>query len=225
MATETTTEADEDAEAERLLAEAAAEVEDGAETEDAETGAEADAALGDAGKKAIDAMKAKWQKERDDRKRLQAELEALKKPKTTKDDGTPDADAIRADAERAATAKVNERIIRTEVRAAATGKLHDPKDALAYLDLSKFEVDEDGNVDESEIADAIDDLLKRKPYLGVTQGDEKRFKGTADGGARGKAGKPQLTEADVKKLAAEGKHAEIEQARVDGRLNELLGIK
>jgi hypothetical protein len=184
---------------------------------------EAEDALGDKGKKALDEMKAKWIKERDARKARDLELAELKKSKP-KDDGTPDADAIRADAERAATAKANQRFVRTEIRAAATGKLQDPKDALAYLDISKFEVDDDGNVDEDEIAEAIDDLLKKKPYLGVTQGDGKRFKGTADAGSQGKASKSQLTEADVKQLSAQGKHAEIEQARLEGRLNTLLGI-
>jgi hypothetical protein len=183
----------------------------------------AEDSLGDAGKKALDAMKAKWQKERDLRKAADAKLAEATKPKP-KDDDKPDVDSIRAEVEKAATAKVNERIIRSEIRAAAAGKLQDPKDALAHLDLKQFEVDDDGNVDEDEIADAIADLLKRKPYLGVTQGDGKRFKGTADAGVQGKAGKPQLTEADVKQLAAQGKHAEIEKARLDGRLNTLLGI-
>lgn len=35
----------------------------------------------------------------------------------------------------------------------------------------------------------------------------------------------QLTQADLDKLAAEGKHEEIEAARVAGRFNTLLGIK
>lgn len=187
----------------------------------AEEKAAADA-LGDKGKQALDRMKAKWQKERD---RAAAAEKALADSKKPEGDDKPDLDKIRADADAAASAKVNERIIRSEIRAAAAGKMQDPKDALAHLDLSQFEVDADGNVDENEIADAISELLEKKPYLGVTQGDKKKFQGGADGGARGKASKSQLTDADVDKLAAEGKHAEIEQARLDGRLNELLGIK
>lgn len=187
----------------------------------AEEKAAADA-LGDAGKQALDRMKARWQKERDRRAAAEEALAAANK--TSSDDEKPDLDKIRAEADQAATAKVNERLLRSEIRAAAAGKFQDPKDALAHLDLSKFEVDEDGNVDEEEISDALAELLEKKPYLGVTQGDSKKFKGTADAGARGNAGKPQLTEADVKQLAAQGKHAEIEQARVDGRLNTLLGI-
>lgn len=185
----------------------------------AEEQAAADA-LGDAGKQALDRMKVRWQKERDKRAALEAALAEASKSKT---DDKPDVDKIRAEADQAAMARVNERILRSEIRAAAAGKFQDPKDALAHLDLSSFEVEDDGSVDEDQIAEALNELLEKKPYLGVTQGD-KKFKGTADAGARGNAGKPQLTDADVEKLAAEGKHAEIEAARVDGRLNTLLGI-
>lgn len=41
--------------------------------------------------------------------------------------------------------------------------------------------------------------------------------------ATGPGGTPQLSEADVKRLYAEKKYAEIEQARQDGRLVSLLG--
>jgi hypothetical protein len=213
-----------DEEKAKAAADAAAAAGDDDELTDEEKAAKA--ALGDAGKQALDRMKAKWQKERDRARDAEARLAEATKKKPA-DGEQPDPDEIRAEAEKAATAKVNQRIVRSEVRAAAAGKLQDPRDAITLLDLSKFDVDEDGNVDEDEIADAIDELLKNKPYLGVTQGDSKKFKGGADAGPRGngKAGKPQLTEADVKKLAAEGKHAEIEKARKEGRLNELLGIK
>ncbi|MFE3452390.1 hypothetical protein ACFXJ8_26050 [Nonomuraea sp. NPDC059194] len=115
----------------------------------------------------------------------------------------PDVEEIQRNAEQAALAKANERIIRAEIRAAAAGKLADPRDALSFLDLTKFEVDADGNVDADEVADAIEDLLKNKPYLAVAQGDGKRFKGSGDGGA--KPNKPtrskSLTEAVTKALS------------------------
>lgn len=75
----------------------------------------------------------------------------------------------------------NTRIKKAEVRAAATGKLADPADALVYLDLTKIEVGEDGEVDSKAVTAAIDDLLKTKPYL-AAQG--KRFQGNGDGGPR-----------------------------------------
>ena len=80
----------------------------------------------------------------------------------------------------------NARILKAEVRAAAASKLTDPQDALRFLDLSEFEVGSDGEVDASQIAKAIDDLIETKPYLAVQDG--KRFKGDADGGARKESG-------------------------------------
>jgi hypothetical protein len=51
----------------------------------------------------------------------------------------------------------------------------------------------------------------------------RRFQGSADSGSAGRtasvAGKPQLTEQDLKTMTPE----QIEQARVDGRLDQLLG--
>ncbi len=120
-------------------------------------------ALGDAGKQALDRMKAKLKAERD--RRVAAEARAVAPPA----DET-DLDAIRREAETAALGKANGRIIRAEVRAAAASKLTDPADALNFLDLSVFEVDEDGDVDQDDIAEAIADLIKRKPYLAAQGG-------------------------------------------------------
>lgn len=142
--------------------------------------------LGDAGKKALDATKAKWKAERDRRKEIERQLAEATKPK--EGDGEPTPDQIRADAETAATAKANRRIIRAEVKAAASGKLADPGDALAFLDLDSFEVDADGEIDPDEIAEAITDLLTRKPHLAA--GPVRRFQGGGDGGA-GRDSKPQ----------------------------------
>lgn len=94
-----------------------------------------------------------------------------------------------------ALSAANSRILKAEVRAAATGKLSDPADALQFLDLSKLEVGEDGEVDGKAVAAAIDDLIKNKPYL-AAQG--KRFQGAGDGGARNETDKPiadQIAEA------------------------------
>jgi hypothetical protein len=173
--------------------------------------------LGDAGKKALDAMKAKRNSYRDQLRAAQAELEKLRNG--AKKDGEPSAEDIRRDAEQAATAKANARIIRSEIRAAAAGKLADPKDALTFLDLSQFEVDENGEVDSDEVAEAIEELLKNKPYLAAATA--KRFQGTGDGGAARKAGnKPkQVTEAELKTMTPE----QIVKAQNEGRLVDLLG--
>lgn len=179
-----------------------------------------DSGLGDKGKKALDAMKAKVKTERQKRRDTEAELEKLRKAAEKKpDDQQPSADEIRREAEQAATTKANARIVRSEIRAAAAGKLADPKDALTFLDLDQFEVDENGEVDSDEVADAIDDLVKSKPYLAAQGG--KRFQGTADNGAARKAGKPkQLKQSDLASMTAE----QIAKAQDEGRLNDLLGV-
>jgi len=118
--------------------------------------------LGDAGKQALDRMKARLRTERT--KRLAAEATARELAQTD------DTDRVRAEAEAAAITKANTRILRAEVRAAAAGRFADPADALAFLDLAQFDVDEDGAVDGDEIRTALDDLLARKPHLAAQGG-------------------------------------------------------
>lgn len=132
--------------------------------------------LGDAGKKALDAMKGKLKAER--QKRIAAEAALA-------DNANEDEDTkARQQAESAALAKANARIVKAEVRAVAAGKLADPADALNFIDLDDFEVGEDGDVDQDEIAEAIDDLLRRKPYL-AAQGGTKGPKPDRSQGAKG----------------------------------------
>ncbi|MYW50594.1 hypothetical protein GTY64_03745 [Streptomyces sp. SID8376] len=174
--------------------------------------------LGDPGKKALDAMKDKWKAEREKRREVERLLAERDKPA---DGDAPDPEAIVRQAEQAAMAKANERIVKAEVKAAAAGKLADPADAYKFLDLSQFEVDADGNLDADEVADAIDDLLKSKPYLAAQGGTTKRFQGTADSGARKGTGRPsQLTRSELKRMSPE----QIVKAKADGRLDDVLGI-
>ncbi|WP_327376206.1 hypothetical protein OG393_21005 [Streptomyces sp. NBC_01216] len=169
-------------------------------------------ALGDRGKRALASMKGKWHSEREKRKALEEQLAAK--------DGADEAENTRRQAEADALSKANTRILKAEIRAAAKGRLNDPKDALTFLDLDQFEVGEDGEIDPEEIEDAIEDLLKAKPYLAAAT--VKRFQGTGDGGAARKASRPkQLTRADLKSMSPEA----IEKARIDGRLDDLMGGK
>lgn len=196
---------------------------DPAAVDDSDADPEGADQLGDPGKKALDTMKGKLKAERERRRALEAQLAERDKPA---DGDQPDPDALVRQAEATALARVNERLVKAEVRAAAAGKLADPADAHRFLDLSQFEVDDDGNVDADEVADAIDDLLKSKPYLAAQGGTtpKPRFQGTADSGARkGNARPSQLSEADVRRLAAAGNHAEIVKAQNDGRLDDYLG--
>ncbi|GHJ01609.1 hypothetical protein TPA0906_34740 [Streptomyces olivaceus] len=177
--------------------------------------------LGDPGKKALDSMKGKLKAEREKRRALESQLAERDKPA---DGDQPDRDALVREAEAKALGRANERIVRAEVKAAAAGKLADPGDAYRFLDLSQFEVDDDGNVDADEVADAIEDLIKSKPYLAAQGGTKPRFHGTADSGARkGQTRPTQLTEADVKRLSKAGNHAEIVKAQNEGRLDDYLG--
>jgi hypothetical protein len=168
---------------------------------------EDDKPLGPKGERALAAMKEKLKAERAKRRAAEAKLNGEDA------DDKPDPGA-------AATARANARILRSEIKAAAAGKFADPKDALRFLDLDSFEVDTDGEVDEDEIAEAIDDLLKKKPYLAAQSG-KPRFQGTGDGGSRKGNGRPsQLSREDLKRMSPEA----IVKAKAEGRLNEALGI-
>lgn len=184
--------------------------EDGDEDDDSEDG-EAD--LGDKGKKALDAMKAKLKVEKAKGRTAAAELAALKAAKAN--EGKPaDEQAIenaKAEARAEALATANRRIIRSEVKSAAAGKLANPALAVKLIDLDELEVDEDGNVDEETIADAIDDLLKENPYLAV-QGGTTKFDTS-----RGKPkAKKQLTQADLKGMSSSAIAKAYDEGRIKG---------
>lgn len=188
--------------------------------ETASTGAanppEGSESLGDAGKKALAAMKEREKAARARARELERENAELKAAIESKDK-TPDEqaiDAARREAEAAAIAKANERILRSEIRAAAAGKLADPADALLHLDLADFEVDESGNVDATEIADAINELLERKPYLAAQSG-----RVTLDTGRGRNPAAGQLTREDLRNMTPD----EIVSAKSAGRLNNILG--
>lgn len=168
-------------------------------------------ALGDAGKKALNTMKAERNEERAKRRELEAELAKLKAEPAPQ---VPDVDAIRRDV----LSTANKRILRSEVKAAAAGKLSDANDALKFLDLDQFGVSDDGDVT-GDIPAAIDALIADKPYLAAKA---TRFQGTGDGGAQRKASGPtQLTREELKGMKPEA----IAKAKAEGRLNDLLGHK
>jgi hypothetical protein len=173
-------------------------------------------ALGDAGKKALAAMKEREKAARARARELEREVAELKATIESRDK-SPDEQAIEAarrEAEAAAIARANERILRSEIKAAAAGKLADPEDALRYLDLEEFEVDESGNVDATEIVDAINELLERKPYLSAQGG-----RVTLDTGRGKNPAAGQLTREDLRNMTPE----EIVSAKSAGRLNNVLG--
>lgn len=180
-------------------------------------------ALGDAGKKAIDAMKEKWRAERDARKAAEDKLAAATKPKPA--EGEPlDVDALRKQIRDESRAEVLRERALDKIEAKAAGRFKDPEDALLRLGRNVDEFIDGDKIDLAAIEDALAELLTKRPDFGVTQSEPKRFKGTADGGAKGTAGKPQLTQADVERMSAAKDYAGIAKARSEGRLNTLLGI-
>jgi hypothetical protein len=122
--------------------------------------------LGDAGKKALEAMKA----QRAEAKRLAAAEkkradELARKVAEFEDRDKSDLDKATAKAERleAAAKAATARAVKAEVRAAAS-EFADPEDAAAFLDLAKYTSD-DGEIDTEAISADLTDLLERKPHL------------------------------------------------------------
>lgn len=143
----------------------------------ADEGDESD--LGDAGKRALDA-------ERTSRKA------ADKRARKAEKDLATALAATQTDAEKATATAVDEakkevatgyrnRILEAEVLAAAGGRLHNPADAVAFLDLSDLDPDTDPTELRATITGAIDAMLKERPYL-----RSPKTSGDADGGAKPK---------------------------------------
>lgn len=176
---------------------------DGGSSDDGDAGGSGDDgsagaadALGDAGKQALDRMKAERRAAREQAAAEKARADALQ-AKLDGKEAEHQAEQQKRQVEADALAKANARIVRSEVKAAAKGVLADPADAYKFLDLDKFEVGDDGEVDDKAITAALDDLVKQKPYLAVQDG--KRFQGGADGGARKESSKSiddQIAEAE-----------------------------
>lgn len=100
-------------------------------------------------------------------KRKAAEFDRLSEAQKTELEKATEKAARDAEARAKAEADATwlPRVLRSEVKVAAAGKLADPEDALRLLDLSSFELDDEGNVDGKAVAKAIDELLEAKPYL------------------------------------------------------------
>jgi hypothetical protein len=188
--------------------------------EPAATPVEEEKPLGAAGEKALAAMKAERKTDREKIRELNAKIEKSEADAALKDKPAEEQalEAARAEARAEVTTKANERLLRSELKAAATGKMADPTDAALYLDLTSFDVNDDGDVDSDALADAIAELLTRKPHLGMP--DARKFGGSADQGAKGKPAAPaQLTENDVSRMTP----SQINKARQQGLLKEYLG--
>ena len=162
-------------------------------------------------------LKAALAKERTSSKATAKELATLKAAREA-ETKTPEENALadaRREGETAATQRANERLVKSELRSAAKGKLSNVADALVFIDVASIEVGEDGEVDQGALDAAIATLLDERPYLGVTE--QKRFQGGADQGS-GKSGAPkQLTRADLAGMSPEA----IVAAEKNGQLATL----
>lgn len=154
------------------------------EVDDFEDGAADDEKeLGDAGKRALAAERSARTRAERDAKAAKAELAKLKAG--TQTDNEKALAKAREEGVQEAAKAANARLLKSEIRAAAAGKLEDPNDAVRLLDADDF-TDADGEVDEAKLKKAVADLLKAKPYLAST--GARRTKGGGDGGARGTGG-------------------------------------
>lgn len=136
--------------------------------------------LGDPGKRALDAERNARRTAEKAAKAAQAELEKLREASLSETERA--INQARKESREETQRELNVRLVKAEAKAVATGRLADPEDITRYIDLSQFEVDDDGNVDVKALNKEIDVLLKSKPYLAA-----QRVGGDVDSGARGKA--------------------------------------
>lgn len=117
--------------------------------------------LGDPGKRALES-------ERKARRDAEKDLKALKaKVQEFEDRDKSDLERATSRAEEAETrvAAALSRAVKSEVKAQAANLFTDPEDAAAFLDLSKYAADLDGEIDAEQIGADLSDLLERKPHL------------------------------------------------------------
>lgn len=172
-------------------------------------------ALGDAGKKALDRMKAERNAAREAAQTARDELEKAREQLAAAQ-SKEDVDRILAEREAAIASEYQRKLAQAEIRASAIGKVVDVDLVLSLpeFDPTNF-VTDSGDVDETRIASAISDLVSSKPYL-AAQGQG--VKGSGDGGTRNGSQPTQLTRTDLARMTPQ----EIREAQDAGRLSALL---
>lgn len=139
----------------------------------------------------------------------EASRSELEKAQKAAADAAAERDTILAEAKEA---RLNAALM-AEV-AKADRKVVSPEAALRLLDRSTLELGEDGVP--TNTAAAVDTLLETMPFLVASGG----ARGNADQGAR-QAGKEQLSRSALSEMTPD----EINQARLDGRLENVLAGK
>lgn len=156
-------------------------------------------ALGDPGKQALDRMKA----ERNQAQRELAEAKQREAALQAKIDGREQEFAAEQEKQRLreeGLSQAKTQVLKASLLAAAAGKLADPNDALAYIDVSTFEVNDDFTTDGAALLGAVNDLITRKPYLAAQGGSG--FTGSVDQGTRN--GEPLSIDEQIKQAEAKG---------------------
>lgn len=127
----------------------------------------------------------------------------------------------RREAREEAQTAFNQRLVQAELKAALAGKVNDPALALKVIDMSEIDIDGNGEVDPQSVTDAIEAAIAQYPVLRPVE--QKKFTGTADQGAKGKAAgqPPQLTREQLSALTPEQRVAAYE----NGQLATLLSGK
>lgn len=165
--------------------------------------------LGDAGKKAIDRMKGQLKTSRSALRPWTAlatefgaktpdQLRNLLKGKKPDGDDQLDPEQVRREARAAADREVAQERLLDKIEAKAAGKFADPADAAALL-LREGDADDflDGSkVDGEAIADALEELLKRKPYLAGKQAADSGGRKPKADRSQGNRGGQQVPAAD-----------------------------
>ncbi|MFD3638732.1 hypothetical protein [Streptomyces griseus] len=128
----------------------------------------------------------------------EAEQEAARLRRSNAATKGTDLDALRAEVR----AEFTEALVRAELRAAAAGRLRDPADALALLDVSSL-AGPGGDIDTAAVAAAVDQLVKDKPYLAVAETDPVRSWGDVGAGPRDTAEPEPTTPLDRLRRAYE----------------------
>lgn len=96
-----------------------------------------------------------------------AEREAARLRRSNAAQRGTDLEALRSEIR----AEFGAQLVRAEVRAAAAGRLRDPADALALVDLDAL-AGKNGEIDAQAVSAALDALLKSKPYLAAPSQDQ-----------------------------------------------------
>lgn len=169
-------------------------------------------ALGDAGKKALDRMKAERREWRQKYREAAAQRDdALAKLNAGNTGDEPSVEQAVQAARAEVLAEAHQRIVSAEAKALAAKRFANPELALRLLDLSDVEVSESGDVDAEEISEQIDDLLSKYPYLAAQRGSDPAKFDSARGKQRQKG---MVTRDQLKRMT----QAEIAKAYDEGRI-------